>query len=104
VSPAALLIPIPSGIDLAGAAPLMCGVVSVYTALKRADINHGQWVVVSGAGGELGHLAVQYARALDARVVAIDLGPKKELCLQCGAEAFVDFTEFAEDSNLASHI
>lgn len=52
----------------------------------------GQWLVIPGAGGGLGHLAVQYAKAMGMRVIAIDGGDeKKELCLRLGAEKFIDY-------------
>lgn len=76
----------------------MCGGVSVYTALKHAGVKQGDWVVVSGAGGGLGHLAVQYARVMGARVLGVDAGPGKEALVKgLGAEAFVDFTAFGGD-------
>lgn len=37
----------------------------------------GQWVVISGAGGGLGHVAVQYAKAMGMKVVGVDAGPEK---------------------------
>jgi len=51
-------------------------------------------VAISGAGGGLGHLAIQYARAMGLRVLAIDTGEeKKALSLQLGAEKWIDFRE-----------
>lgn len=97
--------PLPAALtDLAAAAPLMCGGVSVYAALKRAHVRHGDWVVVSGAGGGLGHLAVQYARVLGARVLGVDAGGKEALVRGLGAEAFVDFSAFAGDEELAARV
>lgn len=97
--------PIPVGLDLAEAAPLMCGGVSVYAGLKRSGVQIGDWVVVSGAGGGLGHLAIQYARAMGARVVAIDAGSKESFCRELGADEFVDFAKFKNDNGgLAQHI
>lgn len=53
----------------------------------------GQWLVCPGAGGGLGHFAVQYARAMGIRVIAIDGGnEKRDLCKKLGAEEFIDFT------------
>lgn len=104
LSPAAYVTPIPDGIDLAGAAPLMCGGVTVYAALKRANVRHGQWVVISGAGGGLGHLAIQYANALGAKVIALDVEEKQHFCLELGAQVFVDFTKFEKDADLGEHI
>lgn len=104
VSAAKYVTPIPDGIDYAGAAPLMCGGITVYAALKKANIKNGDWVVVSGAGGGLGHLAIQYAKALGGRVVALDIGSKAKLCSDLQADAFVDFTEYSDDAQLTAKI
>jgi len=85
---------IPQGTDLAQVAPILCAGVTVYKALKTADLDAGQWVAISGAGGGLGSLAIQYARALGLRVVAIDGGDEKgELVKSLGAEIYIDFTK-----------
>lgn len=58
----------------------------------RSGVKPGQWIVLPGAGGGLGHFAVQYARAMGMRVIAIDGGEhKRELCTRLGAEVFIDF-------------
>lgn len=60
--------------------------------LLRSDVKPGQWIVLPGAGGGLGHMAIQYARAMGMRVIAIDGGDhKRELCTKLGAEVFIDF-------------
>ena len=83
---------IPKSVDLADAASVLCAGITVYKALKESGARPGQWVALPGAGGGLGHLAVQYALAMGLRVVAIDTGKeKKTLVRQLGAEAFVDF-------------
>lgn len=70
----------------------MCGGVTAYTACKRANVRPGQWIVLPGAGGGLGHFAVQYAKAMGMRVIAIDGGDeKRDLCKKLGAEEFIDF-------------
>lgn len=85
---------IPAGTDLAQVAPILCAGVTVYKALKSANLQQGQWVAISGAGGGLGSLAVQYAAAMGFRVIGIDGGADKgELVKSLGAEAFVDFTK-----------
>ncbi|KAK6462562.1 alcohol dehydrogenase 1 [Scheffersomyces coipomensis] len=85
---------IPKGTDLAQIAPILCAGVTVYKALKTANAKPGQWVAVSGAGGGLGSLAIQYAKAMGLRVVAIDGGDEKgEFVKSLGAEAYVDFTK-----------
>lgn len=104
LSSAAYVTPIPKELDLAGAAALMCGGITVFTAIKRANVKHGQWVVISGAGGGLGHLAIQYAKVFGARVLALDIGSKEAFCLGLGAEVFVDFSQFESDGELVAHI
>lgn len=85
---------IPDGVSDEEAGPLMCGGVTAYAACKRTGLKPGQWLVVSGAGGGLGHLAIQYAKVMGMRVIAIDGGDeKRHLCLKLGAEHFIDFTK-----------
>lgn len=85
---------IPKGTDLAQVAPILCAGITVYKALKTANLKAGQWVAISGAAGGLGSLAVQYAKAMGYRVVGIDGGADKgEFAKKMGAEAFVDFTK-----------
>ncbi|KAG2139546.1 chaperonin 10-like protein [Suillus cothurnatus] len=86
--------PIPPNLDSNAAASILCAGVTVYRALKYSRAKIGEWVVLPGAGGGLGHLAVQYAVAMGFRVVAIDTGlEKKNLCLELGAEKWIDFRE-----------
>ncbi|SPO22191.1 probable ADH1 - alcohol dehydrogenase I [Ustilago trichophora] len=83
---------IPDGLPLDQAAPILCAGVTVYKALKEAQLTPGQFVAIPGAGGGLGHLAVQYAVSAGYRVIAIDTGSdKKQLCESLGAEKFIDF-------------
>jgi alcohol dehydrogenase, propanol-preferring len=63
VAPAAFVGRIPDELSLDAAAPILCAGVTTYKGLKETDTRPGQWVVVSGIGG-LGHVAVQYARAM----------------------------------------
>ena len=84
---------IPDNVSDEEAGPIMCGGVTAYVGCKRSAVKPGQWLAVLGAGGGLGHLAVQYARAMGMRVIAIDAGKdKKELSKKLGAEAFIDFS------------
>lgn len=83
---------IPKGTDLAQVSPILCAGITVYKALKTANLKPGEWVAISGAGGGLGSLAVQYAKAMGLRVLGIDGGTDKgELVKSLGAEEFVDF-------------
>lgn len=87
--------PIPENLGSQEAASFLCAGVTVYRALKYSQTKPGDWIVLPGAGGGLGHLAVQYAvHAFGLRVVAVDTGAeKKELCLKLGAEKWIDFRE-----------
>ncbi|KIY70953.1 GroES-like protein, partial [Cylindrobasidium torrendii FP15055 ss-10] len=86
--------PIPEGFDSNAAASILCAGVTVYRAIKYSRTEQGDFIVIPGAGGGLGHLAVQYARARGLRVIAIDTGDhKKKLVQSLGAEAWIDFKE-----------
>ncbi|HUD42686.1 MAG TPA: zinc-dependent alcohol dehydrogenase, partial [Dokdonella sp.] len=67
---------LPDGLDFVAAAPVLCAGVTVYKGLKVTDTKPGQWVVISGVGG-LGHMAVQYARAMGLQVAAVDVDDAK---------------------------
>ena len=85
---------IPDGVKDEEAGPIMCGGVTAYTACKRSAVRPGQWIVMIGAGGGLGHFGVQYAKAMGMRIIGIDGGAEKgKLCKDLGCEAFIDFTE-----------
>lgn len=85
---------IPEGVSDEEAGPIMCGGVTAYVALKRSAVKPGQWIVLFGAGGGLGHFGVQYAKAMGMRVIAVDGGDDKaKLCKDLGAEGFIDFTK-----------
>ena len=75
-------------------APILCGGVTIYKALKICDAHGGQWVAIPGAGGGVGALGIQYARAMGFRVVAIDMGEdKREFCMKSGAEVYINLTK-----------
>jgi len=84
--------PIPENMDSFEAASILCAGITVYRALKYSNAHIGDWVALPGAGGGLGHLAVQYASAMGFRVLAIDTGKEKhDLCMKLGAEKWIDF-------------
>ncbi|KAF8842396.1 GroES-like protein [Paxillus ammoniavirescens] len=86
--------PIPDSLDSYAAASILCAGLTVYRALKYCDAKIGDWIVIPGAGGGLGHLAVQYAVAMGMRVLSVDTGEeKKKLCLDLGAEKWIDFRD-----------
>jgi propanol-preferring alcohol dehydrogenase len=67
---------LPAKVDLMEIAPILCAGVTVYKGLKVTDTKPGDWVVISGIGG-LGHMAVQYARAMGLNVLAVDVDDAK---------------------------
>jgi len=86
--------PIPDSLSNEQAAPILCAGVTVYKALKESSVRPGQYVVINGAGGGLGHVAVQYAKAMGMVVIAIDSGDRKMKLLKedLKVEHVVDFT------------
>ncbi|UKZ55776.1 hypothetical protein TrVGV298_009600 [Trichoderma virens] len=104
IATARYVTPIPDNLDLAAAAPLMCGGVTVYTALRKAGLRPGDWVAIFGAGGGLGHLGIQYAKAMGGRVIALDVGSKKDFCFSQAADEFIDVTQFDVDEDVAAKI
>jgi propanol-preferring alcohol dehydrogenase len=84
---------IPKSMDPALAAPVLCAGVTTYKGLKETEARPGQWVVISGIGG-LGHVGVQYAKAMGLRVVAVDVADDKlALARRLGAELAVNARE-----------
>ncbi len=80
---------VPSNLDLAGAAPLLCAGITTYSPMRHWGVTTGKKVGVVGLGG-LGHMGVKFARALGAHVVAFTTSPgKKEDALRLGAHEVV---------------
>jgi len=87
------VVKIPDGLSYVDAAPLFCAGVTTYKALKVTEVKPGQWVAIIGVGG-LGHLAVQYAKAMGMNVIAVDTGAEKmALAKELGAEHCIDFMQ-----------
>ncbi|MGF1625885.1 MAG: alcohol dehydrogenase AdhP [Alphaproteobacteria bacterium] len=81
---------IPDGLGFEAAAPILCAGVTVYKGLKETDTKPGDTVVISGIGG-LGHVAVQYAKAMGLHVIAVDIAEDKLLLArEMGADATVN--------------
>ena len=91
------LVAIPEHVDFATAASLGCRFATAYRALVgRAKISEGEWVTVLGAGG-VGLSTVMVARALGARVVAVDRNPE---ALALADELGADHTLLAGDTDV----
>lgn len=81
---------LPDGVDFVEIAPILCAGVTTYKGLKETEVRPGEWVVISGVGG-LGHVAVQYARAMGMHVAAVDIADDKlALARSLGAELTVN--------------
>jgi uncharacterized zinc-type alcohol dehydrogenase-like protein len=80
---------IPSNLELAGAAPLLCAGITTYSPLRHWGVTKGKKVGVVGLGG-LGHMGVKLAHALGAHVVVFTTSPgKKDDALRLGADEIV---------------
>jgi propanol-preferring alcohol dehydrogenase len=96
-APASHALRIPENITSVEAAPLFCAGVTVYRALKKANVLSGQRLAIFGIGG-LGHLAIQIGRALGAEILAIDVSDEKlALAESLGAKTVLN----ASSSNVA---
>ena len=81
---------LPKNVGFIDVAPIVCAGVTVYKGLKSTNARPGDWVVISGIGG-LGHLAVQYAKAMGLHVAAVDVSDEKlELARSLGAKLTVN--------------
>lgn len=81
---------LPDNVSFTDIAPILCAGVTVYKGLKVTDTKPGDWVVISGIGG-LGHLAVQYAKAMGLNVIAVDIDDAKlDLAKSLGAALAVN--------------
>ncbi|CAI7630158.1 unnamed protein product [Penicillium manginii] len=93
IGKAAHVIKLPKDVAFDAIAPILCAGITVYKGLKESGARPGQTIAIVGAGGGLGSLAQQYAKAMGLRVIAIDGGDeKRSMCEQLGSEAYVDFT------------
>jgi uncharacterized zinc-type alcohol dehydrogenase-like protein len=80
---------VPSNLDLAGAAPLLCAGITTYSPMRHWGVGPNKKVGVVGIGG-LGHMGVKFARAFGAHVVVFTTSPtKKEDAIRLGANEVV---------------
>src|SRR6201985_2282993 len=84
-----LVLKVPSNLDLAGAAPLLCAGITTFSPLHHWGVTKGKKVGIVGLGG-LGHMGVKFAHALGAHVVLFTTSPnKKDDALRLGADEVV---------------
>ena len=90
IASAAYAAHLPEDVDFAHIAPILCAGVTTYKGLKQTEARPGEWVAISGLGG-LGHVAVQYAKAMGLNVVGLDVTSEKlALARSVGADATVN--------------
>lgn len=89
-APAAYVAKIPDNVDPVEIAPILCAGVTTYKALKVSEAKPGDWVAIYGIGG-LGHVALQYAKAMGFNVIAVDIADEKlELAKSLGADITIN--------------
>jgi propanol-preferring alcohol dehydrogenase len=92
IAKAAHVARIPKNVPLDAVSPILCAGITVYKGLKESAARPGQTVAIVGAGGGLGSLACQYAKAMGLEIIAIDGGSEKaEMTKKLGAKHFIDF-------------
>ena len=87
---------VPSNLDPAGAAPLLCAGITTFSPLRHWGVTRGKKVGVVGLGG-LGHMGVKFAHAFGTHVVVFTTSPgKTEDALRLGADEVVVSRDGAE--------
>jgi alcohol dehydrogenase, propanol-preferring len=90
IASAAFAARLPAGVDFAAIGPILCAGVTTYKGLKETEARPGEWVIISGVGG-LGHIAIQYAKAMGLKVIGLDIAEDKlKLARESGAEHAVN--------------
>jgi propanol-preferring alcohol dehydrogenase len=90
---AAYLARLPAAVEFTQIAPILCAGVTTYKAIRETEARPGEWLAILGVGG-LGHVAIQYARAMGLNVVALDVSEAKlALARSLGAELAVNAAE-----------
>src|ERR1700744_1121585 len=92
-APSTALAGIPDELSDVEAAPMGCACVTTYNALRHTNALPGDRVAILGVGG-LGHLGIQFARAMGFETIAINRGTaKKDDAIKLGAHHYVDSTD-----------
>ncbi|HUB90905.1 MAG TPA: zinc-dependent alcohol dehydrogenase, partial [Dyella sp.] len=90
IGAAAYVAKLPDTADFVSIAPILCAGVTTYKGIKETGVRPGEWIAISGIGG-LGHVAVQYAKAMGLHIAALDVGAEKlALARSLGADIAVD--------------
>ncbi|MGV3484354.1 MAG: NADPH-dependent aldehyde reductase Ahr [Planctomycetaceae bacterium] len=97
-------VPLPAGLDVGAAGPLLCGGITVFSPLLQFDIRPTQRVGVVGIGG-LGHMALMFARAWGCEVTALTSSPSKfEEAKELGAHHVLSSRDSAAIQSLAGSL
>ena len=92
VLPAASVAPMPDGLDFVPAAALpVAGGAALQAIVDEAKLGTGQRVLIVGAAGGVGHFAVQIAKHVGARVVAVCSGANAEFVRSLGVDEVIDY-------------
>lgn len=98
----AFVLRLPDGLDLAGAAPLLCAGITTWSPLRHWKVGTGSKVAVVGLGG-LGHMALKLAKALGAEVTLFTRSPgKADDARRLGAERIVLSTDARQMAEVQS--
>lgn len=90
IGSAAYVARLPAGAAFTEVAPILCAGVTTYKGIKETEARPGEWIVISGVGG-LGHIAVQYAKAMGLHVIAVDVTEEKlALARTLGADVAIN--------------
>jgi alcohol dehydrogenase, propanol-preferring len=90
IGSAAYVARLPANVDFVAMAPILCAGVTTYKGIKETEARPGEWIAISGIGG-LGHVAIQYAKAMGLHVVALDVTEEKlALARSLGAELAIN--------------
>lgn len=95
---------LPDKVSFETAAPLACAGITIYRGIVSSAVKKGEWIAIVGSGGGLGHLGVQFARAMGLNVIGIDARDEGlELTRHCGADVIIDARTSREDIIKAVH-
>ena len=88
---------IPDSVSFETAAPLACAGCTSWRGVLQTELKKGETIAIVGAGGGLGHLGCQFARALGLKVIGLDARPEAlALAKDSGADIVIDATQKKE--------
>ncbi len=94
---------LPNAVDFAPAAAALLGGLNALHFLNLGTVKAGDHLLIIGAGGSIGLLAIQIAKSRSAVVTAVDKSAKAPLVRQAGADHFIDYTQTAPGADGARY-